>query len=255
MLSIVSTPIGNLADMTLRARETLARCDAIVCEDTRMTGKLLHLLELPKKDLLPFHSYRGGEGRQGWLRRQRILGHILERLRRGEHLALVCDAGTPGISDPGFLLISKAHEAGIKVEVVPGPSAFLAALSISGLPTHHFVYLGFLPRRHGRRALLASLRNEERTVVFYESPHRIERTLRELHEVFCDQGDRVLVLCRELTKLHEEVLRTTIEELPSILSKLSMKGEFCLVLGPWSRLSLAKVRASPKIDEHEFSSS
>ncbi|MEK7137529.1 MAG: ribosomal RNA small subunit methyltransferase I, partial [Patescibacteria group bacterium] len=148
-----------------------------------------------------------------------------------EHMALISDAGTPGISDPGYLLISKAHEAGIKVEVVPGPSAFLAALSISGLPIHHFLYLGFLPEKKGRRTLLESLKVEERTVVFYESPHRIERTLSELAEVLSAEPDRPIVLCRELTKMHEEVIRTTVGKLGEIMRRITIKGEFVVVLG------------------------
>lgn len=221
MLSIVSAPIGNLGDITLRAKETLEQCDAIICEDTRVAGKLLTLLNLPKKELLSFHSFN---------EHQKLLS-LIARLKGGAHLALISDAGTPGISDPGYLLISKAQEEGVKVEVVPGPSAFLAALSISGLPIHEFVFLGFLPLKKGRRTLLESLRTEERTVVFYESPHRILRTLEELAEVLVDQPERQIVLCRELTKMHEEVIRTTIGQLPKVASSLTIKGEFCVVLG------------------------
>jgi 16S rRNA (cytidine1402-2'-O)-methyltransferase len=221
MLSIVSTPIGNLGDITQRAKETLTACDAVICEDTRVAGQLLHLLQLPKKELISFHSFN----------EHQKLDSLIARLKSGEHLALISDAGTPGISDPGYLLVSKAHEAGIKVEVVPGPSAFLAALSISGLPIHHFLYLGFLPEKKGRRMLLESLKVEERTVVFYESPHRIERTLSELADILADQPDRPIVLCRELTKMHEEVIRTTIKGMQSVLPTLTIKGEFVIVMG------------------------
>ncbi len=221
MLSIVSTPIGNLGDITLRALETLKSCNAVICEDTRVAGKLLTLLGLPKKELISFHSFN---------EHQKLLS-LVSRLTVGEHLALISDAGTPGISDPGYLLISKAQEAGVKVEVVPGPSAFLAALSTSGLPIHHFVFLGFLPLKKGRRTLLESLRTEDRTVVFYESPHRIIRTLGELAEILADQPGRPIVLCRELTKMHEEVIATTIGKLPEVASSLTIKGEFCVVLG------------------------
>ena len=221
MLSVVSTPIGNLGDISLRAKETLEACDAVICEDTRVAGKLLTLLGLPKKELISFHSFN---------EHQKLMS-LLSRLKGDEHLALISDAGTPGISDPGYLLISAAQEEGIKVEVVPGPAAFLAALSVSGLPIHHFVYLGFLPLKKGRKALLESLKQEERTVVFYESPHRLQRTLSELAEILSEQPERPLVLCRELTKMHEEVIRTTIGKLKETVSSLTIKGEFCVVLG------------------------
>src|SRR3989338_6698688 len=220
MLSIVSTPIGNLGDITLRALETLKKCDAIICEDTRVTGHLLSLLDLPKKELLSFHSFN----------EHKKLASLLVRLKAGEHLALVSHAGTPGISDPGYMLVSAAQEAGLKVEVIPGPAAFLAALSVSGLPIHDFVYLGFLPIKKGRQTLLQSLHEEERTVVFYESPHRIEKTLSELAEVLADQPERQIVLSRELTKMYEEVIRMRVGELKERLPVLTMKGEFCVVL-------------------------
>lgn len=247
MLSIVSTPIGNLGDITERAKQTLAACDAIICEDTRVTGKLLTLLDIPssnaapldeacpeynrrargkqreKKEFISFHSFN----------EHQKLESLVSRLLAGEHLALVSDAGTPGISDPGYLLISRAQDAGVNVEVVPGPSAFLAALSVSGLPIHHFVYLGFLPEKKGRRTLLESLREEKRTVVFYESPHRIIRTLTELADVLSDQRERSIVLCRELTKMHEEVIRTTIGKLSEVLASLTVKGEFVVIIGPF----------------------
>ncbi len=223
MLSIVSTPIGNLGDITDRAKITLTQCDAIVCEDTRVTGKLLSLLGFPKKELLSFHSYTGKEKVRGFI----------ERLRKGDHLVLVSDAGTPGISDPGYALVSAAREAGIKAEAIPGPSAFLAALSVSGLPINEFVYLGFLPLKKGRSRMLESIRNEVRTIVFYESPHRIERTLSELADALSDQPMRMIVICRELTKMHEEVIGTTIGSLMNdVLPALTIKGEFCVVLGP-----------------------
>src|SRR3989338_2067485 len=215
MLSIVSTPIGNLGDITLRAVETLKSCDAVICEDTRVAGKLLTLLGLPKKELISYHAFN---------EHQKLLS-LISRLKSHEHLALISDAGTPGISDPGYLLIAKAHEEGIKVEVIPGPSAFLAALSISGLPIHHFVFLGFLPLKKGRRTLLESLRTEERTVVFYESPHRIVKTLTELSEILGSEPERPIVLCRELTKMHEEVITTAIWKLPEVASSLTIKGE------------------------------
>ncbi|TSC57780.1 MAG: Uroporphyrin-III C/tetrapyrrole (Corrin/Porphyrin) methyltransferase [Candidatus Peregrinibacteria bacterium Greene0416_19] len=221
MLSIVATPIGNLGDITLRAIETLKNCDAIVCEDTRVTGNLLKQLQIEKKELISLHGY-SNPGK---------VGAVIERLKRGQRLALVSDAGTPGISDPGFTLVSKARDADIAMEVVPGPSAFLAALSGSGLPINTFVYLGFLPLKKGRKTLLASLRNEERTIVLYESVHRIERTLLEVADALKDQPDRPVVIGRELTKMHEEFVRTTIGELSGVAMPLVKKGEFVIVVG------------------------
>ena len=222
MLSIVSTPIGNLGDITLRSIEILKSCDAIVCEDTRRTGQLLVSLEIPKKTLLSFHGYSD----------ERALGGILDRLKRGEHLALVSDAGTPGISDPGYVVVSRATKEGIEVQAVPGAAAFLAALSLSGMPIHHFRYLGFLPMKKGRKTMLGSFLESEETIVFYESVHRIERTLNELAEVLASQPQRPIVIARELTKMHEECVRTTIGELADISKTITQKGEFVIVLGP-----------------------
>jgi len=220
MLSIVSTPIGNLGDITLRAMETLKNCDAIVCEDTRVAGKLLSLLGLPKKELISFHGYSD----------PRKVDAILARLRRSERLCLVSDAGTPCISDPGYALVAAARKADVKIEVVPGPSAFLAALSASGLPINRFTYFGFLPLKKGRATLLQSLRKEERTVVFYESPHRIERTLIDLTVALGNQPDRRIVVARELTKLHEETLTFAVRDIGTALMKLTIKGEFVVVV-------------------------
>ena len=227
MLSIVSTPIGNLGDLTLRALKTLKECDAIVCEDTRVTGKLLHMLDLPKKELISFHGYSD----------KKKLCAIIQRLEQGEHLALVSDAGTPGISDPGYQLVSQIvtkqkhslQPNPYKLQPIPGPSAFLAALSASGLPINQFLYLGFLPLKKGRKTLLESLKEEKRTIVFYESVHRIKKTMSELADALQEQPHRPVVICRELTKMHEEVLRTTITELPHIT--FTQKGEFVVVIG------------------------
>lgn len=221
MLSIVATPIGNLGDITLRAMQTLTACDAIVCEDTRVTGHLLHQLNLPKKELISLHSYSDA-GK---------LMMVVNRLKSGAHLALVCDAGTPGISDPGFALVSRCREEGIALEVVPGPSALLAALSLSGLPIHHFTYLGFLPLKKGRKSLLQSFAQIEHTIVFYESVHRIERTLCELAEALALEPDRPVIVARELTKLHEEILNTKVDQLTTVASSLTKKGEFVVIIG------------------------
>ena len=221
MLSIVSTPIGNLGDITLRAIETLKNCDAIVCEDTRVTGNLFKHLNIEKKELISFHG-NTDPGKADVLIRQ---------LKEGKHLALVSDAGTPGISDPGYAVVSRAREAGIPMEVIPGPAAFLAALSASGLPINQFIYLGFLPLKKGRKTLIESFRNEERTIVFYESVHRIERTLLEIAQALQEQPERPIVIARELTKLHEECIRTTVQELPAIAETMTKKGEFVVLIG------------------------
>lgn len=225
MLSIVATPIGNLGDITLRAIETFKTVTAIVCEDTRVTGNLLHQLELPKKELISLHGYTD----------PRKLDSVITRLVQGEHIALVSDAGTPGISDPGYLLVSRCREEGIKMEVIPGASAFLAALSASGLPINHFLYLGFLPLKKGRKTMIAGFAETKETIVFYESVHRIEKTLMELHEALKDQPQRAVVIGRELTKMHEEMTHATVEALPDVAKKIMKKGEFVVVIGPMER--------------------
>ncbi|TSC79138.1 MAG: 16S rRNA (cytidine1402-2'-O)-methyltransferase [Candidatus Peregrinibacteria bacterium Gr01-1014_25] len=221
MLSIVATPIGNLGDITLRAIETLKACDAVVCEDTRVTGNLLKQLDIPKKELISLHGYSHPQ----------VVHRLLARLADGEHLALVSDAGTPGISDPGYVLVAKAAEAELRIESVPGPSAVIAAASISGLPIHHFLYLGFLPLKKGRKTLINSFIQEERTILFYESVHRIERTLLELAAALASQPERQVVIARELTKMHEEVIRTTVAQLPVIAKSITRKGEFVVIVG------------------------
>ena len=221
MLSIVSTPIGNLGDITLRAIETLKACDAVVCEDTRVTGNLLKQLQIEKKELVSMHG-NTDTSKATW---------IVERLTRGEKIVLVSDAGTPGISDPGYIVVSKAVQTGVKIEVLPGPSAFLAALSGSGLPIHEFTYLGFLPLKKGRKTLLESLKDEERTMVFYESVHRITRTLEDLATALASQPERKIVIGRELTKMHEEFIRTTVAGLPGVAKTIVQKGEFVVVIG------------------------
>lgn len=218
VLYIVSTPIGNLEDITLRALDTLKKVDIIACEDTRHSQILLKKYEIEKK-LLSYHSHSG----------QTKVDKLIEALKSGQEVALISDAGTPGISDPAYTLIKAALEEGIRIEPIPGPTAFLTALVASGLPMNQFVYLGFLPTKKGRQTLLTSLAEEKRTVVFYESPHRIQKTLIQLEEF--TGGERRLAIGRELTKMHEEFIRGTVSEIKEEFAIRTPKGEFVVVLG------------------------
>ncbi len=216
-LYLVGTPIGNLGDLSERARETLARADLVACEDTRRTGRLLRAVGLRAR-LVSF--FEGNEARR--------TGELLAALREGRDVAVVSDAGMPGLSDPGERLVRAAVAAGIDVRVVPGPSAAIAALVVSGLPTDRFAFEGFLPRRASeRRARLEALAAEPRTVVLFESPRRVGAFLRELLEIL---GDRRVALCRELTKLHEEVLRGRASEVLAALGEREPRGEVVLVV-------------------------
>ncbi len=220
MLSIVATPIGNISDITLRAIERLQFCDAIVCEDTRIARQLLTLLHLPKKELISFHGYSD----------PKRVPHIIERLQKGQKLCLISDAGTPGISDPGYELVSHVRALKLPMEVIPGPSAFLAALSASGLRINQFVYLGFLPLKKGRQTLLQTFVDEEKTIVFYESVHRIEKTLHQVAKTLESQPHRRIIIARELTKMHEEILETTVSTVEERIKTMKIKGEFVVVL-------------------------
>ena len=219
MLSIVSTPIGNLEDITLRALRILKEADYIACEDTRMTGQLLVHYGIENGGrLMSFHSHSGFTK----------LDKILALLDEGKHVALVSDAGTPGISDPGFVLIKKAIEAWVAVTPVPWASAVLSALVASGMDCHQYLYLGFLPVKKGRQTLLKSLQNKEYTVVVYESVHRIEKTLSELSEYIGENHQ--IVVGREITKKFEEFRRWTIWEVWEYFRTGGVvKGEFVLV--------------------------
>jgi 16S rRNA (cytidine1402-2'-O)-methyltransferase len=217
MLYLVATPIGNLEDITLRALRTLRECDAVAAEDTRHTGQLLRHFEIFKPLLSCFQFNEA-----------RRIEQILERLRAGQKIALVTDAGSPGISDPGERVVRAAIAAGLRVEAVPGPSALVAALTASGLPTDEFHFLGFLPHKSGqRRRELERLKGIAGTLVLYESPYRIEKLLTELNEVF---AGRQVVLARELTKRFEEYLRGTPAELLALLQQRSLKGEFVVLV-------------------------
>ena len=218
-LYLVATPIGNLEDITLRALRTLKECDVVAAEDTRRTGQLLKHFEITR----PMVSYfQFNEARRSQ--------EILERLARGERVALVTDAGSPGISDPGERVVKAALAAGFRVESVPGPSALIAALTASGLPGEEFHFLGFLRHKSGqRRKQLERLRGVDGTLILYESPYRVEKLLSELAELF---PERSIVLARELTKKFEQFLRGTALELLEQFRERRFKGEFVVLIGP-----------------------
>lgn len=216
-LYLVGTPIGNLGDLSPRAAKTLTEVDFIAAEDTRVTVKLLNHLGI-KKPMLSYYEHnkkeRGGE--------------IITRLLKGESCALVTDAGMPAISDPGEDMVRLAYENGIAVESVPGPSAVITALAVSGMPSGRFTFEGFLTmNKPGRRAHLSELKTEKRTMIFYEAPHKLLNTLKDMLNTF---GDRAIALVRELTKIHEEVIHTTLSEAVSLYSEKEPKGEFVLIV-------------------------
>ncbi|MBI1177420.1 16S rRNA (cytidine(1402)-2'-O)-methyltransferase [bacterium] len=218
-LYLVATPIGNLEDITLRAIRVLRECDVIAAEDTRHTGVLLKHLGI-QKTMISYHAHNEARRTQ----------EIVERLERGEKVALVTDAGTPGISDPGERVVKAALTAGFRAEAVPGACALVAALTASGLPTTEFHFIGFLPHKSGqRRRELERLKTASGTLALYESPFRVEKLLGELAEVM---PDRQVVLARELTKKFEEFLRGTPAELAELLEKRSVKGEFVVLIAP-----------------------
>ncbi|MBK6626630.1 MAG: 16S rRNA (cytidine(1402)-2'-O)-methyltransferase [Flavobacteriales bacterium] len=217
-LTVVPTPIGNLEDITLRARRVLAEADAVVAEDTRVSGRLLQHLGIARP-LLSFHT----------VNEHRMVEQLIARLERGEHLALVSDAGTPGISDPGYLLVRAALRADIPVECLPGATAFVPALVCSGLPCERFVFEGFLPQKKGRRTRLEALRDEPRTIVLYESPHRMLRLLDELAGVL--GPDRPACASREISKMHEEHVRGSVAQLQAHFSAHAPRGEFVVCVG------------------------
>lgn len=215
-LYIVPTPIGNLEDITLRALKVFGGVDVIAAEDTRTTKFLLDHYNI-QKPLISFFSHN----------EQIRVPQIIERLKKGESVAVVSDAGTPGISDPAHTIITAAIEEAIPIIPLPGATAFIPALIASGLPTHSFVFEGFLPHKKGRKTRLEKLAEEERTIVLYESPHRILKTLEELKEYM---GDRPAVIGRELTKKFEEIVRGNLSELLQKFSSQSIKGEFVIVV-------------------------
>lgn len=218
-LYLVATPIGNLEDITLRAVRVLRECDAVAAEDTRHSGQLLKHFGI-SKPLLSYFQFNEAKRSE----------EIIERLKRGEKIALVTDAGSPGISDPGERVVRAAIAAGLRVEAAPGACALVAALTASGLPTDEFHFIGFLPHKSGRRKnKLESLKTVPGTLIFYESPFRIEKLLGELAEVF---PEREVVLARELTKKFEEFLRGRPAALLEMAAKRKLKGEFVVLVAP-----------------------
>jgi 16S rRNA (cytidine1402-2'-O)-methyltransferase len=217
-LILCGTPIGNLGDLSQRALQTLRAADVIACEDTRRTRKLLTHFGVSPQELVVYNDIN--ERRQG--------DRLVVRIQQGTDLVLVSDAGMPGLSDPGFRLVRLCVERGLPVEVVPGPSAVVTALAVSGLPPGRFVFEGFLPRKQGdRRRRIEELATEPRTLVFFESPHRLEAAVADLLEVL---GDRAVALARELTKLHEEVRRGSLAQLLEGLKADPARGEVVIVL-------------------------
>ena len=216
-LTLVPTPIGNLEDITLRSIRILRECDFIYAEDTRVTKKLLDHLDIQKK-IIPFHAHN----------EHRMLEKCLDAIEQAENAVLVSDAGTPGISDPGFLLVRAAIERGITVECLPGPTAFVPALVASGFPCDKFVYEGFLPHKKGKQTRLKALSQEERTVVLYESPHRLAKTLEQMQEFF--GKTREVCVAREISKFYETYHRGTLEELTIYFTNTPPKGEIVMVI-------------------------
>jgi len=216
-LYLVPTPIGNLGDITLRAIEVLNKVDLVLAEDTRKSGILLKHFQISK----PVHSHHK-------FNEHRTIENLVQRLMGGTSIALITDAGTPGISDPGFLLVRACIKEGVPVESLPGPTAFVPALVNSGLPCEKFVFEGFLPQKKGRQKRLTELATEARTMVLYESPYRLVKTLTQMAEHF--GSDRKGSVSRELTKFHEETLRGTLEELARHYSQGTVKGEIVIVV-------------------------
>ncbi|AHW60156.1 16S rRNA (cytidine1402-2'-O)-methyltransferase [Draconibacterium orientale] len=216
-LILVPTPIGNLQDITLRAVEVLKTADIILAEDTRVSSKLLKHLEIDKK-LLAHHKFN----------EHKTTGSIVSKIEQGNTVALISDAGTPAISDPGFLLVRACVEKNVKVECLPGATALIPALAVSGLPTDKFVFEGFLPQKKGRQTRLKILAEEPRTIVLYESPYRLVKALGQFSEFF--GPERKACVCRELSKMFEEVKRGTVTELQEYYTEHPPKGEIVIVV-------------------------
>jgi len=217
ILYVVPTPVGNMEDMTLRAIRILKEVDLILAEDTRTSGILLKHFDI-KNQLLSHHKFN----------EHGTSASVVQRLLAGQNVALISDAGTPGISDPGFFLAREAVRAGVEVQCLPGATAFVPALVSSGLPCDRFAFEGFLPQKKGRQTKLQSLVDEERTMIFYESPYRLLKTLQQFAEFF--GADRQVSVCREISKIHEESVRGTLEEVIAHFTTTEPRGEIVIVL-------------------------
>lgn len=233
LLYIVPTPVGNLEDMTMRAVRVLKEADLILAEDTRTSGVLLKHFNISNK-LMSHHKFN----------EHGTSASIVERLKAGETIALISDAGTPGISDPGFFLVREAVNAGITVQCLPGATAFVPALVSSGLPCDRFCFEGFLPQKKGRATLLEALRDERRTMVFYESPYRVLKTLKQFAEYFGE--DRSVSACREISKIHEESVRGTLAEAIAHFTETAPRGEFVIVVEGKSKLEDGRGKGNGK---------
>lgn len=216
-LYVVPTPVGNLEDMTLRAIRVLKEVDLILAEDTRTTGILLKHFEI-KKPMLSHHKFN----------EHQTVESVVSRIKSGENIALVSDAGTPGISDPGFLVVRECVRNGVEVQCLPGATAFVPAIVSSGLPNERFCFEGFLPQKKGRMTRLNSLVSETRTMIFYESPYRLVKTLTQFSEIFGEE--RLVAVCREISKIHEECVRGTIKEVVEHFTQTEPKGEIVIIL-------------------------
>lgn len=235
-LYLVPTPVGNMEDMTLRAIRILKEADLVLCEDTRTSGILLKHFEI-KNRLLSHHKFNEHSTSAG----------IVNRLKAGETIALISDAGTPGISDPGFFLAREAAASGITVQTLPGATAFVPALVSSGLPCDRFCFEGFLPQKKGRKTHLESLADEMRTMIFYESPYRVVKTLSQFAEVF--GADRQVSCCREISKVHEESVRGTLAEVINHFEETEPRGEFVIVVAGKEKVKSPTKKARNNIKE------
>ena len=228
MLYIVPTPVGNLEDITLRALRVLKEADLILAEDTRTSGILLKHYDI-HNHMQSYHKFN----------EHKTVEYLVERMKAGQTLALISDAGTPGISDPGFLLARECAKEGVEVQCLPGATAFVPALVASGLPCDKFVFEGFLPQKKGRQSRLKELAAEERSIVFYESPYRVLKTLMQFREIF--GGNRDVAVCREISKVHEQIVRGSIDNAIEHFNAVEPKGEFVIIVG-------AKTKEDVKID-------